>query len=99
MSKNCGNCGVEPGQLHVLGCDVERCPYCGGQLISCCCERQGRIGVPDDDRMPWTGEWPGDAECREFGWYAKLNPNGRGWVSCTADETGPDRARHQPLGG
>jgi hypothetical protein len=21
--------------------------------------------------LQWTGEWPGLAECREFGWYLK----------------------------
>jgi hypothetical protein len=34
----CGDCAVEEGKLHKLGCDMERCPFCGHQLISCGCD-------------------------------------------------------------
>lgn len=34
----CHDCAVTKGQLHVPGCDVERCPACSGQLISCDCD-------------------------------------------------------------
>ncbi len=33
----CHDCVVEEGQLHELGCDMERCPFCGNQLITCGC--------------------------------------------------------------
>lgn len=35
---NCGDCGVLKGQYHVAGCDLEECPKCGWQRLSCDCK-------------------------------------------------------------
>ena len=36
--QTCGDCGCLEGELHMLGCDQEECPYCGNQLIGCVCK-------------------------------------------------------------
>lgn len=33
----CPVCGVEEGEYHILGCAVEVCPWCDGQLSKCGC--------------------------------------------------------------
>jgi hypothetical protein len=33
----CHDCRVIKGEFHVPSCDVEECPLCGGQFISCDC--------------------------------------------------------------
>jgi hypothetical protein len=33
----CHDCNIMRGGKHHPGCDMERCPKCGGQLISCGC--------------------------------------------------------------
>jgi predicted Zn-ribbon and HTH transcriptional regulator len=35
QSYRCPDCGVEQGELHEDGCDVEQCPVCKLQLIRC----------------------------------------------------------------
>ena len=41
----CGDCGAGVGWPHHVGCDLETCPRCGGQAISCAC----LDGLGDDD--------------------------------------------------
>ncbi len=40
----CLVCAVDPGEFHRLGCPVEVCPWCGGQLTHCNC-RFTQVGV------------------------------------------------------
>ena len=40
----CPSCHVATGELHELGCPVEVCPWCGGQLVYCSC-RYDQLGI------------------------------------------------------
>lgn len=36
--RECHDCAAIAGEFHVPGCDVERCPACGGQIYGCDCD-------------------------------------------------------------
>lgn len=36
-AERCGDCGIARGGLHHPGCDLQDCPVCGRQLLSCGC--------------------------------------------------------------
>lgn len=83
----CGDCAILPGEPHTGGCDVARCMATGGQRLAC-------NENHDHGRDVWTGMWPGEAECREFGWFSVFTPR-EGWRKCEADTpgAGPDLNR------
>ncbi|MFE9679189.1 hypothetical protein ACFYO5_34590 [Streptomyces sp. NPDC006259] len=72
----CPRCLVSVGSLHMDHCTVARCAFTGLQRFGC-----GHGG--DRCRTTWSGQWPGDAECIEYGFYSRIGPNG--WESCSAD--------------
>ena len=37
MTERCGDCNVPKGAVHHHGCDLEQCPACYSQAISCGC--------------------------------------------------------------
>jgi hypothetical protein len=45
----CPVCHAAEGEFHTLGCPVEICPWCGGQLTSCPC-RFSQLGIHEMDR-------------------------------------------------
>lgn len=78
--EKCPDCAVPVGRLHQDGCDVARCAYTGYQRLACSHSGQ-------QCNTAWTGNWPGERECLEYGWYARFIP-GSGWERCEPDAEG-----------
>jgi len=45
VNEHCHDCGIEnkKGNIHHFGCDMERCPRCKGQLLSCECREEFNV--------------------------------------------------------
>lgn len=41
----CGDCNCKQGEPHHTGCDLEECPLCGGQFITCDCPIEDEMYV------------------------------------------------------
>jgi len=81
LDGECGDCGVVEGQLHKHGCDMERCAYCNGQLISCACAYK-MLGYNYDFNAPYSGLPPkiyhdGLSEKEYTKWLAMVDAYGR----------------------
>ena len=81
MTQACHDCGVAEGSIHEYGCDMERCPFCGGQLITCPCSYL-ESGYAFDGSAPTSGlprevYVNGLSDAEEASWRAKLKAKGR----------------------
>lgn len=70
--KQCHDCAVEIGEQHKPGCDMEECPFCGGQLIGCdCCYE--KLGI-DANVEPVYSQWLNEEQATR--WEAMLKEKG-----------------------
>jgi len=95
--RNCPGCAVAPGEFHEPGCDVERCPRCKGQMISCDCVYEINDMAVDtmEELHPdiyndgptvemwakWSKEWGHKLERWTGIWPGVLESRKRGWYS------------------
>lgn len=87
----CHDCGAKEGEIHRWNCDMEECPKCGGQLISCSCEltqkQAEKIG-----RVPYIvypnlcarcgGLWPDMFRVSDAEWKAYVPKSERRKMLC-----------------
>lgn len=91
----CPDCAVHLGEEHQLGCDIERCPKCGTQLIACGCftidisdehSEWDLAGLTLYQREKWTGITYEKEKlyCEEHNLWVKWTSGG--WENTTADD-------------
>ena len=95
IQEACPDCGAVVDEPHKDGCDVARCLFTGMQRLMCdgmhC--RQGPPGCSTPvtcGQDIWSGTWPGEMECAEFGWWAFFRAPRPGeqygvWEPCEPD--------------
>ena len=56
--ERCGDCNVLAGRVHHHGCDIERCPSCQRQAITCGCLWQGEEHLLEECDEEWPERTP-----------------------------------------
>lgn len=100
--KTCGDCGTIEGDVHEYGCDMERCPFCGEQLIACDCCYTALMLIDKSQHDESTCYLPpeiyrdGLTEDQRYAWFVLLETKGRiPWISypntcCRCGKLWPD---------
>ena len=70
IERTCHDCGAKAGEIHELGCDMERCPLCNPvhekQLISCSREHYDAVENGEVPRIPYIPRMFNCEVCNEL---------------------------------
>lgn len=77
-ANHCPSCDVPPSTFHDGRCDVARCAHTGLQRANC--------HPGNTCNTVWTGQFPGEPECIEYGFYCRPAPGG--YEPCNAHDPG-----------